>query len=229
MKPLPADLESIKDAFTRVPELIRAGVLSGAGALCHEHLGNPFGRFSYDIDLHNAKEDLEAVHHRLPTGRGKPLRLVSKLNEDLFEYALKTGANTLRIELARPYLLPRQKPVPSRHVAGLKVIAFSDLVFAKISALSTRGFPRDLIDLLTVDLEKSPKWEGWLNRAAAAEDNDYSPAELHQRLSRLAKAIGEPEWWEDLPVRRPPSRAVVAEFIEKLKAANQTVFQETLE
>ncbi len=228
MKQQAADLDSIKEAFARVPELIRAGTFAGAGAMFHEHLENRFGRFSYDIDLHNAKEDLETVHRRLPTGRGKPLRLVSKLNEDIFEYALKNGPHTLRIELARPYLRPRQKTVRSRHVAGLRVTAFADLVLAKLSALSTRGLPRDLIDLLAVELERSPKWEGLLTRASSAEDNDYSPAELHQRLNRLAEEVSGPEWWEDLPVRTPPDRDTVVAFIGRLKQANEAVFQETL-
>lgn len=215
-------------AFAAVPELARAGVLAGATALHHEHLENRFGRFSFDVDLQNQREKLETVHRRLPSGRGTPLRLVSRLNEEMFQYAVRAGRRVLRVELARPYLRHRRPYQPSRHVAGLKVLSLADLVAAKVSAFSTRGFPRDLIDLLAVQAEKPVNWVRVLTEAANADDSDYNPAEFELRLMRHREQIASKDWRRELPVNHPPSTDQLNEFLDHLADANRIVARDFL-
>ncbi len=62
--PKPVDLKVVLRTFEAIPELARAGAFAGANALYLEHLENPLGRFSLDIDLQNQTEEIEAVHRR---------------------------------------------------------------------------------------------------------------------------------------------------------------------
>ena len=149
--PRPLDLAAVVRTFKAVPELTAAGALAGATALHHEHLENRFGRFSFDIDLQNQTEPVEAVDRRFSSTARKTLRLISRLNQDIYEYEARVGRRIVRVEIARPYLRHRRKYLPSRHVTGLMVVSLADLLLAKVSAFSTRGFPRDLIDLLAAD------------------------------------------------------------------------------
>jgi hypothetical protein len=57
----PVDLAAMIRIFETIPELKSAGALAGAAALHHEHLENRFGRFSFDLDLHNQAEALRRL------------------------------------------------------------------------------------------------------------------------------------------------------------------------
>jgi hypothetical protein len=214
----PPDLAAIVRVFTEVPVLAGAGVLAGATALHHEHLENRLGRFSFDIDLQTSAEDLESVHRRL--GSAPALRLLSRLNEGLYQYEARAGRRVVRVELAKPYLRHRSGYAPSRHVPGLAVVALADLLFAKVSAFSTRGFPRDFIDLYAVNTERRIDWEKLLRTAARAADNDYSPSEFAARMSESVQAIRDGGFFEELPVRRPPSSDALSRFADILAEAN---------
>ena len=225
MKP-PPDLAAIVRVFAEVPALAGAGALAGATALHHEHLENRLGRFSFDIDLQTSAEDLESVHRRL--GSAPTLRLLSRLNEGLYEYEARAGRRVVRIELAKPYLRHRRGYEPSRHVPGLAVVALADLLFAKVSAFSTRGFPRDFIDLYAVGSERRIDWEKLLRTAARASDNDYSPAEFAARIVESVQAIRDGGFFEELPVRKPPSPDALCGFADTLARANSRVAQALL-
>lgn len=147
----------------------------------------------------------------------------------MYEYQARVGGQTIRIEIARPYLRHRKKYQPSKHVAGLAVVSLADLLFAKISAFSTRGFPRDLIDLFAVDQQRDIDWQELLSQAARASDNDYNPAEFLRKLQSHHHECVRPVYLRELPVRHPPGPAVLREFIERLMIANQAVAQATLQ
>lgn len=223
----PADLAAIVRVFTKVPALATAGALGGATALHHEHLENQLGRFSFDIDLQTRTEELETVHRRLQAGSSK-LRLLSRLNEGLYQYQARVGGRVVRVELARPYLRHRRRYEPSRHVPGLEVVSLADLLFAKVSAFSTRGFPRDFIDLFAASTEKRIDWERLLAAAARAQDNDYNPAEFATRIREQLEAIRDGGFFEDLPVRRSPSVGELEAFAGQLAKANGRVAEALL-
>ena len=223
---LPPDLAAIVRVFTEVPALAQAGALAGATAMHHEHLENRLGRFSFDIDLQTSAEDLESVHRRL--GSPPALRLLSRLNEGLYQYEARAGRRVVRIELAKPYLRHRRGYQASRHVPGLAVVALADLLFAKVSAFSTRGFPRDFIDLYAVGTERRIDWEKLLRTAARAPDNDYSPAECATRINESVQAIRDGSFFEELPVKRPPPPDELYGFAEVLARANARVAQALL-
>lgn len=226
--PKPLDLPTVLRTFEAIPELAGAGAFAGANALYLEHIENPLGRFSLDIDLQNQTEEIEAVHRRLSPQARKKLKLVSRLSAEMYEYQARVAGQTIRIELARPYLRHRKKYQPSKHVSGLAVVSLADLMFAKISAFSTRGFARDLIDLFAVDQQRSIDWQELLAQAARASDNDYNPAEFLRKLQSHHRECVKSAYAQELPVRHPPAPTVLREFLERLMAANQAVAQATL-
>jgi predicted nucleotidyltransferase component of viral defense system len=228
MKPKPLDLNTVVQTFEALPELARAGVFAGANALYLEHIENPLGRFSMDIDLQNPTEDIETVHRRFSAQTKKKLVLVSRLSDEIYEYQTRIGRRIVRVEIARPYLRHRRKYQTSRHVPGLAVISLADLMFAKVSALSTRGFSRDLIDLFAVDQQRNIDWPKLLRAAARAPDNDYNPTEFHRRLKWHHRECAKPGYVNDLPVSKPPDPTALRQFINRLLAANQAVVEDTL-
>ena len=168
------------------------------------------------------------VDRRLdPAGRRKR-GLVSRLNEDLYGYEARVGRRIVRVEIARPYLRNRRKYQPSRHVPGLVVVSLADLLLAKVSAFSTRGFPRDLIDLLAAHQQQTIDWKKLFAQATRMADNDYNPAEVHRKLQEQARACRRPGYWKELPVTQPPSRRQLLEFIECLRSANRAVARSSL-
>lgn len=146
----------------------------------------------------------------------------------MYEYAARVGRETIRIKIARPFPRHRQKYQPSTHVAGLAVVSLADLVFAKISAFSTRGFARDLVDLVAIDRQRAINWPGLLAQAARASDNDYNPAEFLQQLQSHHRDCVKRAYAQELPVRHPPASATIREFILRLTAANRAVAQMAL-
>jgi len=122
----------------------------------------------------------------------------------------------------------RKQYLPSKHIPGLSVVSLADLTFAKISAFSTRGFGRDLIDLFAVDQQRRIDWQELLAQAARASDNDYNPAEFLRKLQLHHRACVKRAYSQELPVRHPPALTVLRAFIERLHAANQAVAQATL-
>ena len=227
-RPQPLDLAAIVRTFEAIPELKSAGALAGATALHHEHLENRLGRFSFDIDLRNQRESVAAIDSRFSPATRRKLRLISRLNEDLYEYESRFARRIVRVEIARPYLRHRSQYRPSRHVPGLQVVSLADLLFAKVLAFSTRGLPRDLVDLLAAHQQKGIDWEALLLRAANSTDNDYNPAEFHRKLKRHQRECRAAEYWEELPVTKPPSRRELQEFIEALVRANRSVARSSL-
>ena len=227
--PRPVDLPTVLRTFAAIPELAGAGAFADANALSLEHIENSLGRFSLDIDLQNQTEEIEAVHRRLVRPTQKKLKLVSRLSAEMYEYQARLGGQTVRIEIARPYLRHRKKYQPSKHVSGLAVVSLADLLFAKISAFSTRGFARDLIDLFAVDQQRSIAWQKLLAQAARASDNDYNPAEFLRKLLSHHRECAKPSYVQELPVHHPPAPPVLREFIERLMTANRAIAQATLQ
>jgi predicted nucleotidyltransferase component of viral defense system len=226
--PKPVGLQTVVRTFEVIPELVSAGVFSGANALYLEHIENRLGRFSLDIDLQNQTEEIETIHRRFSSKTMKKLILVGRISTEMYEYQTRMGNQTVRVELARPYLLHRRKYQPSKHVPGLAVVSLADLMFAKVSAFSTRGFARDLIDLFAVDQQRNIGWQKLLGQAARASDNDYNPTEFHRNLKEHCQECGGPGYVKELPVSLPPDMATLRQFIKRLLAANQTVARETL-
>ena len=226
--PKPLNLPTVLRTFKAIPELVGAGAFAGANALYLEHIANPLDRFGLDIDLQNQTEAIETIHRRHLPQTQKKLKLVSRLSAEMYEYETRVGGQTIRIEIARPDLRHRRKYQPSKHVPGLAVVSLADLMFAKISAFSTRGFARDLIDLFAVDQQRSIDWQGLLALAARASDNDYNPAEFLRKLQSHHRECLKRVYAQELPVRHPPAPVILREFIERLTAANQAVAQATL-
>jgi predicted nucleotidyltransferase component of viral defense system len=212
-----------------IPALKEAGILAGATALYTEHLENPHERFSFDLDFQVARGSVEAAHRRLKLAGLKAFRLVSRLNEDIYEYEAKVGRRVIRVEIAKPYLEHRRKYVVSRKVPGLHVLSLSDLLFAKVSAFSTRSLPRDLFDLFSVDQQRGIDWRKLLEQAARMDDNDYNPAEFHSNLNRHAAECSSAAYWRDMPVRKPPAVEAFAGFVTRLREVNDQVIRSTLE
>jgi hypothetical protein len=226
--PKPLDAQTVLRIFKEIPELASAGAFSGANALYLEHIENPLGRFSLDIDLQNQTEEIEAIHRRLSLPALKKLKLVSRLSAEMYEYQARVGRQTIRIEIARPYLRHRKKYQPSKHVPGLAVVSLADLMFAKVSAFSTRGFARDLIDLFAIDQQRNIDWPELLAQAARAADNDYNPAEFLRKLQSHLQDCSKTDYAQEVPVRHPPAPAVLIDFIERLVEANRAIAQATL-
>ena len=224
----PLDLRTVVHTFAAIPELAGAGAFAGANALYLEHIENPLGRFSLDIDLQNQTDEIEAIHRRFSPQTRKKLKLISRLSAEMYEYQARVGKQAIRIEIARPYLRHRRKYQPSKHVPGLMVISLADLMFAKVSAFSTRGFARDLIDLFAIDQQRAIDWQELLAQAARASDNDYNPTEFLRKLQSHRRECAKPAYARELPVSRPPAPATLRDFIERLMAANQAVARATL-
>jgi len=128
----PLAWETVKAVFAQNPKLKRWGVLAGAQALLNEHLENSFGRRSFDIDLHTSR-DLAQINASLTPAERKRIRLVSRANPEMYLYEIGTRLGPVKLELARPYLLPKFAPVRSKHIPGLKITQLADLLDAKIS------------------------------------------------------------------------------------------------
>src|SRR2546429_1558459 len=117
--PKPVDLQTIIRTFEAIPELAGAGAFSDANALYLEHIEDQLGRFSLDIDLQNQDVEIETIHRRFSPQTKKNLILVSRLSTEMYEYETRIGNQTVRVEIAKPYLRHRRKYQASKHVAGL--------------------------------------------------------------------------------------------------------------
>ena len=219
----PLSWESVKAVFAQHPKLKQLGVLAGAQALLNEHLKNTFARFSFDIDLHTGKE-VEQVHGLLTREDRKRIRLISRANPEMYVYEIGTRSGLVKVELARPYLLPKLAPIKSKHIPGLKVVQFADLVDAKISALSTRGFARDFVDLYTVHQQRRIDWRKLLIKASKNQLNDYNPVELENNLKLLAQEFQHGT--QEIPCEQPPATTDLTAFLEHLRAVNAEVARE---
>ena len=215
--------EKVIAAFAENPKLKRAGTLAGAQALHNEHLTNEFGRFSFDIDLHTPRE-LEKVHASFTPQDRRGIRLVTRSNPEIYVYDVRTSLGRVKLEIARPYLPRRLAPVKSRQIPGLKVVQFADLVDAKLSVLSTRGFARDFVDLYAAHKQRRPNWRSLLIRASENELNDYNPVELENNLRLLEQEfqMGTPE----IPCTHPPTAGELIVFLNELRAINAQVARE---
>ena len=219
----PLNWGMVKNAFAQNPKLKRLGVLAGAQALLNEHLENRFGRYSFDIDLHTSKE-VEQVHALLTPDDRKRIHLVSRANPETYVYEIGTSCGPVKLEIAKPYLVPKLAPVPSKHIPGLKVTQFADLIDAKISALSTRGFARDFVDLYTARAQRHLDWRRLFVRASKNPLNDYNPVELEDRLRLLEEEFQKGA--RELPCERPPATNELTTFLEELRAINADVARE---
>ncbi len=186
----PLAWETVKAVFAQNPKLKRWGVLAGAQALLNEHLENSFGRRSFDIDLHTSR-DLAQINASLTPAERKRIRLVSRANPEMYLYEIGTRLGPVKLELARPYLLPKFAPVRSKHIPGLKITQLADLLAAKISALSARGFARDLLDLYLAHTQIHSDWRSLLLKASRNQQNDYNPIELENNLSSSNRNFGK--------------------------------------
>jgi hypothetical protein len=222
---VPLAWETVKDVFARYPTLKRMGVLAGAQALVNEHLENRLGRFSFDIDLHTNRS-IEQAHALLTPAERKKIRLVSRANPEMYVYSIATKAGPIRLEVAKPYLRHKRAPSRSKHIPGLKVAHLADLIDAKISALSTRGFMRDLVDLYAANQQQKINWVRLFTAASKDRQNDYSPVEMENNLQRLTAVFKEPI--QDLPCERPPTGTELESFLELLHNVNAFVAQELI-
>ena len=216
----PLAWETVKAVFAQNPKLMRLGVLAGAQALLNEHLANRFGRFSFDIDLHTSKE-VQQVHSLFTTADRKRIHLISRANPEMYVYEVGTSVGPVKLEIAKPYLLPKLAPVNSKHIPGLKVTQFADLIDAKISALSTRGFTRDLVDLYAAHGQRQIDWRRLLTKASKNELNDYNPIELENNLKLMKQEFLNDT--QDIPCDRPPKISHLTAFLEELRAINAQV------
>ena len=201
-------------------------------------LDTPFARRSLAL---NAIEHGRAWHWRiLPAGWADPafvLRhgqlktkrafawffpsLVSRANPEMYLYEIGTRLGPVKLELARPYLLPKFAPVRSKHIPGLKITQLADLLDAKISALSARGFARDLLDLYLAHTQIHSDWRSLLLKASRNQQNDYNPIELENNLKLLEQEFRKGT--QDIPCERPPAPSELMAFLEELRAVNATV------
>jgi predicted nucleotidyltransferase component of viral defense system len=219
----PLNWETVKSVFAQNPKLKQLGVLAGAQALLNEHLENKYGRFSFDIDLHTPRE-LQQVHALLTPDDRKRIRLVSRTNPEMFVYEIGTRAGAVKLEVAKPYLIHKLAPAKSKHIPGLKVTHFADLIDAKISALSTRGFARDFVDLYAADEQKRMDWRRLLINASKNSLNDYNPIELENNLKLLEQEFQHGT--QGIPCERPPKLSDLVAFLEDLRAVNAEVARE---
>ena len=219
--PLPWD--TVKAAFAQNPKLKRLGVLAGAQALLNEHIENRFGRYSFDIDLHTLK-DVEQVNALLTPVDRKRIQLISRSNPEMYVYEVGTTTGPVKLEVAKPFLTPKLTPVGSKHIPGLKITQFADLIDAKIRAMSTRGFARDFVDLYAAHLQRYLDWRGLLIRASKNQQNDYNPVELEDRLRLLEQEFQNGTY--ELPCERPPTADELMAFLEELRAINADVARE---
>jgi predicted nucleotidyltransferase component of viral defense system len=219
----PLAWETVKAVFAQNPKLKKVGVLAGAQALLNEHLTNPFGRFSYDIDLHTSRE-VEQVHAMFTKEDRKRIRLVSRANSEMYVYEIGTSLGPVKLELARPYLLHKLHPISSKYIPGLKVVHFADLIDAKISALSTRGFARDFVDLYTAHCQKRLDWRRLLLQTSKNQLNDYNPVEFENNLRLLERDLEQGT--VDIPCSHPPKIKDLRAFLGELQRVNAEVARE---
>jgi hypothetical protein len=219
----PLAWETVKAVFAQNPKLKKAGVLAGAQALLNEHLVNQFGRFSFDIDLHTSRE-VEQVHALFTPEDRKRIHLVSRTNPEMYIYEIGTKVGPVKLEIAKPYLLPRQPPIDSKYIPGLKVTQFADLIDAKISALSTRGYARDFVDLYAAHNQRQPNWRSFLIDASKNQLNDYNPVELENNLKLLEQEFQKGT--QDMPCTHPPGIGDLRVFVEELRTVNAGVARE---
>jgi hypothetical protein len=219
----PLGWETVKAVFAQIPKLKKVGVLAGAQALLNEHLVNQFGRFSFDIDLHTSRE-IEQIHALFTSEDRKRIHLVSRTNPEMYIYQVGTKAGPVKVEIAKPYLVPKRTPVNSKYIPGLKVTQFGDLIDAKISAFSTRGFARDFVDLYTAHKQKRLNWRTLLLNASKNQLNDYNPIELENNLKLLEQEFQKGT--QDMPCTHPPQTSDLRAFLEELRAVNAEVARE---
>jgi hypothetical protein len=219
----PVPWETVKAVFAQNPKLRHLGVLAGAQALNNEHLENTFGRFSYDIDLHTAK-DMGQVHALLTAEDRKRIHLVSRSNPEMYVYEVDAGLRQVKLEIAKPFLPHKLAPVSSKHIPGLKVVQFADLIYAKVSALSTRRFVRDLVDLYAANEQKTVNWRRLLIKASSEPENDYSPVEFENSLQILEQELQSDT--PDIPCERPPEISDLKAFLGELRTVNVAVARE---
>jgi predicted nucleotidyltransferase component of viral defense system len=215
--------EEIAEIFERVPALKDVGVFTGANALYQEHLPNRFGRGSMDLDFVTDGE-VSAAREKL---HGSPLKLVSRRGDFLLHYEMRLSNKRIgRVDVGVPYLKARQAPVASKHFPGVKVLSLPDMLFAKVSALSTRNLPRDLFDLFAAGLEKNINWKKLLSQAGKADDNDYNPQSLDRNLRDQGDDLDKGRFQEVLTVRKMPPEDALKSFIRTLAAANAELTEE---
>ena len=142
----------------------------------------------------------------------------------MYLYEIGTRLGPVKLELARPYLVPRLPPVRSKHIPGLKITQLADLLDAKISALSARGFARDLLDLYLAHTQTHPDWRSLLLKASRNQQNDYNPIELENNLKLLQQEFRNGT--QDIPCERPPATSELKVFLEALRAVNANVARE---
>jgi hypothetical protein len=106
----------------------------------------------------------------------------------------------------------------------LKVVQFADLIDAKISALSTRGFARDFVDLYAAHKQKQLSWQSLLTRASENQLNDYNPVELENNLKLIELEFQKGT--QDLPCAHPPQISDLKTFLEELRVVNAQVARE---
>ena len=119
---------------------------------------------------------------------------------------------------------PGEAPLAWETVAGLKVTQFGDLIDSKISALSTRGFARDFVDLYTAHKQKQLNWRSLFTRASKNQLNDYNPVELENNLKLIEQEFqkGTP----DMPCAQPPHIRDLKVFLDELRTVNAEVARE---
>lgn len=221
----PLSWEAVKTVFTQNPSLKKIGVLAGAQALVNEQVDNVFGRYSFDVDIHTSG-DLQQVQSRLTPAERKRVVLVSRANSEMHVYEVQTSFGTVKLEIARPFLPPKRRPVASKSIPGLKLTHIEDLIDAKISAISSRGFARDLVDLYTVHTQRRLNIDQRLLRASREETNDYNPIELENNLQLIERELREGK--ADLPCAQPPDAEVLQGFIGELRAINNRIARSLL-
>lgn len=106
----------------------------------------------------------------------------------------------------------------------VKVAHFADLIDAKISALSTRGFARDLVDLYAAHKQKQLNWRALFLNASRNQLNDYNPVELENNLKLIEQDLKKGT--QDLQCSQPPCVQDLTEFLQALRVANAEVARE---
>jgi hypothetical protein len=191
-------------------------------------LDTSFARSSLAL---NAIEKGRAWHWRLlPAGWVDPSFIFQHgqiKTKQAFAIFFRNSGRTLvrppkRTTKVKPYLVPRLAPVRSKQI--LKVTHFADLIDAKISALSTRGFARDLLDLYSAHQQRTMDWRRLLIRASKNQLNDYNPVELEDRLRLLELEFRQGA--QELPCERPPAVSALTSFIKELRTMNAEVARE---
>ena len=101
---------------------------------------------------------------------------------------------------------------------------FTDLIDAKISALSTRGFARDFVDLYAAHKQKQLNWRSLLTNASKNQLNDYNPVELENNLKLIEQEFQKGT--QDIPCSHPPQLSDLSVFLEELRSVNAEIARE---